>query len=71
MGERVKSSSFSFLLPLLSLLMEFGFIFQLTVYVPGATSAGTKSATVTLTPSGGGAITLPISLYVFNFVLDQ
>lgn len=46
-------------------------VLWMTVYVPGA-SCGKRTYTLNLqlTPQGGSAISVPVSLYVFDFVLD-
>ncbi len=43
----------------------------LTVYVPPSAPAGEHSTTLTLTPAGGAAISVPVTLYVFDFSLPR
>jgi hypothetical protein len=43
----------------------------LTVYVPAAAPAGEHTTTLTLTPAGGAAISVPVTLYVFDFSLPK
>ena len=46
-------------------------VLWLTVYVPGETCGKTTySTTLTLTPAGQGPRSIPIELYVYDFVLD-
>jgi len=47
-------------------------VLWITVYVPGTgTLAGNATASLTLTPNGHSALTIPINLYVFNFKLPR
>lgn len=41
----------------------------LTVYVPDGAPAGEHATAITLTPAGGAAITVPVTLTVFDFAL--
>ena len=43
----------------------------LTVYVPKDAPAGEHTTTLTLTPSGGTAVSIPITLTVFDFALPD
>ncbi len=43
----------------------------LTVYVPEDAPAGDHTGMLTLTPQGGAPLTVPISLYVFDFTLPR
>ncbi len=43
----------------------------ITVYVPDSAPAGEHTTELTLTPSGGEAITVPITLTVFDFALPE
>ena len=48
---------------------EAGTVVWLTVYVPEDAPAGEHETTLTLTPASGSPVTVPISLYVFDFSL--
>ncbi len=43
----------------------------ITVYVPPDAPAGDHETTLTVTPSGGTAVSIPIRLYVFDFALPD
>lgn len=43
----------------------------LTVYVPENAPAGDHTTTLTLTPSGGTAVSVPVELHVFDFALPK
>lgn len=43
----------------------------ITVYVPPDAPAGEHETTLTLTPDGGSAVTVPLRLYVFDFALPE
>lgn len=43
----------------------------LTVYVPETAPAGEHTTTLTVTPSGGSAVSIPVTLTVFDFALPK
>lgn len=44
----------------------------ITLYVPpSGNTPGTTTANLVLTPNGAGALTIPVSLYIFNFALSS
>lgn len=43
----------------------------LTVYVPEDAPAGEHSTTLTVTPSGGSPVAIPVTLYVFDFSIPD
>ena len=43
----------------------------LTVYVPPSAPAGEHTTTLTVTPSGGSAVEIPVTLYVFDFSIPE
>jgi len=43
----------------------------LTVYVPAGAPAGEHTTSMTVTPSGGDAVTIPVTLYVFDFAIPE
>ena len=43
----------------------------LTVYVPEDAPAGEHTTTLTVTPSGGAAVSIPVTLYVFDFSIPE
>ena len=43
----------------------------LSVYVPESATAGDHETTLTLTPSGGAAVAVPVTLHVFDFALPK
>eukprot|EP01113_Clastostelium_recurvatum_P033868 TRINITY_DN4527_c0_g1_i4.p1 TRINITY_DN4527_c0_g1~~TRINITY_DN4527_c0_g1_i4.p1 ORF type:complete len:1544 (-),score=244.84 TRINITY_DN4527_c0_g1_i4:48-4322(-) len=47
-------------------------VLWITVFIPrDQVTPGASTATITLTPSGGSAILIPISLYIYNFKLKS
>ncbi|MCC7538739.1 MAG: hypothetical protein IT379_21110 [Deltaproteobacteria bacterium] len=46
-------------------------VLWLTVYVPEDAPAGDHATTLTLTPSGGAPIAVPVTLHVFDFALPR
>ncbi|MFW5739393.1 MAG: glycoside hydrolase domain-containing protein [Myxococcota bacterium] len=55
----------------LSLSGDHGTGVWLTVYVPEGAPAGEHTTTLTVTPSGGSAISIPVTLYVFDFSIPE
>ncbi len=56
----------------IALNSTFPTVLWITAYVPGSGSThGTQTMNLQLTPNGHAAITIPISLYVYNFVLER
>jgi hypothetical protein len=48
-----------------------GTVLWLTVYVPDGAAAGDHQTTLTLTPSGGAPVSVPVRLHVFDFALPK
>jgi hypothetical protein len=55
----------------LSLSDQSGAGVWLTVYVPADAPAGDHATSLTVTPSGGSPVTIPVSLYVFDFSIPE